>query len=756
MAVNSWWNNYWKTRSLLQTVTGSAHSSGVHFVRLDIDLTQLVADGRMQSDFADLRIICQTATHNINVPYYLASNPSPERVFFAIQHDAGENENISSSSQSYYAYYDNDTTYDTEEPDDYVNINFPQAPYSAHPSGYATQYGTYFDRYLLRLNDDPSDGPEEFADVAGNGTGISRHYDKVQKGHSGVLDQSVFFDGDYVSYITSSGTWIEIAADDTDIAVPSGNWAVDFWLRLHPKGAFPNNYGCPFYHPVGYTAQYDEPYPAITYLLTKSTNTTRLYARCNFSYQTDLYQYGPNSLPSGTWNHYRIAYRTGGSYKHSRIHIYENGQWVDTMPYNFSNDTQAYAEDTAFMDKYESAPCYIGYQYRVHTTDDYMLTGWLEQMRYSSFVFPAISGTALPGDEYHCAPDWVEEQYVATPSAGSLQLSSSGNLGGYLYSAVANAQSGTYGGYILSREGTSATIGGILAAITDETSDTIGGYVFGAMIASGSIGGIMFCSYGDINVHSVEGLARTLVKANSDEVIGQNFSADSAITLYGSTTDNFDAQLGVYTGATDDFDAELSVAKIHFNPYVDIIETTTDYDGSLPATCTLTASGTAYNYNNEAISSGIHYVAFVWGDNDYTVVPTPTASGAIWSATHTYSHSGIYKPTVFVRDKYGRIGSDDTILNLASGLDTPYIELTGTPRSGQVPSPLTVDFTATPSGTLGAYTLYWSFGNGISYFNNGLTQQTSYAMPGHYTPFVRIEDSRGLYVVDTLRVGYNT
>jgi hypothetical protein len=758
MGVETWWNDHWISRSVVQTTTGSPHSSGTHFLRVDADLDSLVSEGKLRSDYADLRVICQKAGHNINVPYYIATNATPKRVFFAAQHDIPADTNIGSAAQTerYYFYFENPTTYNTHEPDDYVNINFPKAPYSVHPDGYATAYGTYRDKHLLRLNDDPSAGPEMFEDATGHSSGVSRHFEKVQKGHSGVLDQSTYFDGDFSTYASPpSGTWIELPQNDHyNWGTPSGDWAVDFWLRVAPNSTY--HYGTVLHHSVGHTIEYDEEYPRIWYYFSTAANYARMYSRCNFSSRDHLYNLvrPGRYVPSGSWNHFRIAYRTGGDY-YSRMYIWCNGSGVGNYDHTVSTDSTAIAENTCFFGQDQVASVYIGYNYRNETSDQYMLTGWLEQVRYSTFVYPGISGIAVDGDEYHCAPAWVEEQYIGTLGPSTLQQSASGSVGGVVLSESVEQASGVWGGAMLGRQGNTVHIGGILHSITDERATYFGGYLLSRVETSGAIGGFAICSRGDIEIHSIEGLNRVLIKSSVEPHEDQRFAADAGFAFYGTHTGHFDSKLQVQRGFTDEFDAKLRVFQTRRNPYVEITDIQHSYSGFMPATCTITASGHAYDYNNVQLESGIHYVSIIWGDNDFTTITTPVESGSVWSATHTYTHSGLYQPIVFVRDKYGRSGADYDELNLASGIDVPYISLSGSPREGTTPPPLSVDLGIEVSGTLGAYTVYWDLGNGISYFNNAVTQVAQYPMPGDYIPWVRIEDQRGIYVTDTLRVGYN-
>jgi hypothetical protein len=307
---------------------------------------------------------------------------------------------------------------------------------------------------------------------------------------------------------------------------------------------------------------------------------------------------------------------------------------------------------------------------------------------------------------------------------------------------MASGINGGFGGYTISTGRGSA-------------SGQMGGYAFSVIRASGMFGGFAISSYSDTTFTITEAGARSLVKANSDTVHRQQFKADAEFFFYAYGTSEFDAALSVEDRFKDEFDALLLTTKIHRNPYVAFISVPTT-SGHVPRTVTVTASGYAFDKNNQAINSGIHYVTFVWGDNDYTIIPTPRASGSVWSATHTYTASGIYRPIVIARDRFGRTGSDYAkIIAMSGDIAIPYISLSGAPRLGTVPPPLAVNFAVQISGVQGAYTIFWDYGNGITYYNQAFNQSTQYALPGDYVPYVRIRDQRQINICDTLRVGFN-
>jgi len=760
--LNAWWNTDWQGRSVINTpLNGSPHQSGVHFVRLDADLATLISQELLRSDYADLRVVCQKPTHNINVPLYVADGPTPNRVFFAIQHDAGANENISHPDNGiYYLYYGNGASYTSEQSDDYLNINFPKAPYSCHPSGHETAYGTYLDKHFLRLSDSPASHNGIFEDCTNHGSGISRHHQNIQPGHSGILDQSTYFDPTYTSEV--SGSFIEIPQNEHNHwGHPSGNWSVDFWVYPMPHGSvfYPtHNIFCKLKQATPVAEQEKMVYVWWGHSLA-GVGSYRTEANCLFTSQRELrQQVNTGYIPMQTWRHFRMSYRTGGGYLHSKIHIYMDGELVNAL--SISDNTNNVAEDTTFFAG-DPTSCWLGRlaDNTAFNNAGTFFKGYLEQFRYSTFVLPAISGTGA--DElYMCRPDWIDNQYIGYLGTTTLYNQQSGIVGGAVLSeSPYSEQSGFVGAYVLGRMGQDNSVGGHVWALSPVQSGFMGGIAFCLAEASGTFGGISLGSYGDIDLHSIESLNRGLIKANNEIVPDQAFGANSLLTLYGQATDEFDATVTVQSENHELFDGRMNITKIQLNPYVEIIEETSDYDGyNLPATYTIAASGRAYSNQNQPYSSGIHSVTIIWGDNDYTDITNPVTSGDVWSATHTYSHSGVYKPIVIVKDSYGRAGSANADLNLASGLtldEIPGVSLSGLPRTGYVPNQLAVDLTAATSGVVGSHTLYWDYGNGITQYNNAVAQIAYYAMPGNYTPWIRLEDSRGIYVCDTLKIGYN-
>ena len=110
------------------------------------------------------------------------------------------------------------------------------------------------------------------------------------------------------------------------------------------------------------------------------------------------------------------------------------------------------------------------------------------------------------------------------------------------------------------------------------------------------------------------------------------------------------------------------------------------------------------------------------------------------------------KELVVIRNKIDKI--DDRIINLASGVDMPSVQITAQPRGGD--APLTVDFnysiTNIPSGvSIKSTTLY--FGNGKKTLNPDIDY--TYTVPGTYIPVLCVVDSRGYITCDSLTIGVN-
>ena len=748
MDLIRWWDTNWGNRVLLATEsTGDAYTSGVHYFRTELNFDVMPFSGLVNDDLSDIRIVYQTNDNIINIPHYIASGTKPVKVYFAAQHNIPEGQDyLEQDAGLYYCYY-NAQNSSLFIPDPYININFPKAPYSVHPSGYNTPYGRYVDKHLFRLNNTHiyNGGESGVYDATGHSSGIATLSNPIIKAASGILDRAIYF---------PYGSYFEIPTDGIHRwDNPSGEWCVDVWVNILDASLYHK-----YFHLI---SKEDDNLPDFIMHCENDYGKWRNTAKypqstANYFNQVDDTN---NYLDVSTWHHVRAAYRTGGDYEKSRIYLYVDG-------YEKNPSTALGDMGNVATIKFSKQPIHVG---RNFGHDNYQGTALLEQWRYSTFVYPAMSGS----DDYGCAPDWVDNQYVLTTFTAEGEQAPNYDIGAIVSTRAPASISGEIGGAIETLAGENRIpFGGLLATISPINEDEIGGFSFVAEEASGQIGGFLIVSHSSFVDTYVESLNRTLIKANSDDVKNQECGFNANYWLMLQKNQKFDSEVTVQRGNNSNYDAELTVEKRHLNPYFEIIDTQFESGAFY-----ITASGHAYDRNNNPIESGINHVSFIWGNGNYTNIENSVASGSIWKSQHEYSQSGLYRPIVRGMDRYGNVGSADCIFNfvpsgfLPSGLeeyqetgikpsganfssvDFPFIILSGTPRSGQ--TSLYVDFSVSLSGVVNPYTLYWDFGNGIRYYSNTLEQSIQYSMPGNYIPFVRIEDANNIFVIDTLRVGYN-
>jgi hypothetical protein len=757
-------------------------------------MQELISLGKMLNGYLDLRVIFTSGSEPVhtNLPYYIASGISPQRIYFPVQNDMPSGIDIGEQADwGYYLYYGNLCTgAHTLLPEgEYLNRNFPQAPYTPTTEWYnhGPAESGFRDKFFYRFNDDPSVGVwHDFADATGFTSGLANTAvtNCITKGHDGRHDTCI-------RVIDNANAWLK-AHDKTgtNIHHPSGNFCLDVWIK-------PNDVVSDW-HAVFTRYVFGGSYHIYAETLTNDWQLRYYYSTVSYieANASDLFE-------ADQWYHIRFAYRTNWG-DDSKMTSYVNGVKVATSP--------AAQTVTARMSEGGEGNMFIG-----NESASYPFDGYIEQMRWSTF--PEF---ASGDNRYDVPPDWVTIEHGVELSAEAMSPSaivcSQNYLGGCVLSRVGS--SATVGGAILGGIGyfpfASGVVGGILEAAQGYSSGLVGGGVLGrGELASGEIGGFLYsdapthdpgsvggyiftespvaiayvggylnalpltdregrlggCLYAlaeesrdDVGgfligtwskpgVSIVDGLARTLVKAHDSIAIAQLFSTDGQFVLYGQGQESFDATVTVSDTTISEFDALLEIIKIRKNPYVEIIDT--QISGTGPWSVTITASGHSFDINNNIIVSGVHKADFVWTDGDKTHLSDIAASGGIFSSTHVYESSGIYQPIVMGYDKLSNVGSDQTEVNLASGVGYPYISLSGAPRTGLVPPPLTVDFTIQTSGVLGSHTVYWDYGNGITQYNNSPTTTTQYAMQGDFIPFVVLRDERNVAVVDTLRIGYN-
>ena len=780
-STDNWWDSRWAYRRHIANVvpSGGPYESGIHFLHIELDLDSLVSEEKLRADYQDLRIIFTSGSYHINVPYYIASGCSPQKIYFPAQNYIPSGVYLTDYDWKYYVYYGNPSGNIEQLPPPYKNYNFPQAPYSPtitweQPFGRPTESG-FRDKFLYRLNDDPSIGDySSFEDSTGFTSGIANVDGAISKGHPGRLDRCVYFSGIYNGSLRIDYT--------NNITHPSGSFAFDCWLKP--------DYGGTKYIFTRYRDNNS------SYLLRLYCSYDDLYGYYYYNYSSYLYVRKLNELKKDAWTHIRFAYRTNLS-DGSKFTLYINGQPVVTGTQGIA--TALYGDELGLT--------LLGGL----NNSSYIYKGYMEQARFS--VYPEFASGVM---DYDVPPDWVDTEYIlhVGPEVtyygelpyynnyyGGVCLSAMGRpwdsgLFGGLYLGEKEYERADFGGYIISLSTLETLFGGFTFSfrgteegrfggaywswgdehlffydggvyVAGDISDTfLGGYLnaldtilrtteCGGYLPSVSgiyninFGGFTVATWYDYDNSIVECLDRTLIKANSDFAYQQEFYSDAEFNFYAINNNDFDATLLANIVTNDEFDSHIVIDRIRKNPYIKIIDIVVS-----GLHVTVTASGYAFDVNNQAISSGIRRVDFVWSDGDSDSFVT---TDNIWQLQHYYSSSGIYCPIVIGYDKYGRRGSDSQKVNLLpSGYtDYPYINLSGIPREGLVPPSLLVDFSVSLSGINYPYTLYWDFGNGVTQYNNSLNLVAQYVLPGDYIPYVRIEDARKIPVIDTLRIGYN-
>lgn len=799
----AWWHDSWKYRRQLDSdLDGDTYQSGVHYLHFDLDLQNLASLGEVRSDYADVRVIYASGAEEYNIPYFIASGRSPTRIYFPAQNNIPQTVDIGGhgSGWLYHVYYGNVKTGDVSGvPQAYVNRNFPQAPYTPTTEPYqpGASYSGFVDKCLYRLNDDPSAGSSSgFLDTTGKTVGVaifggSPHPQSgVYKGKEGRLDVAAEFD-------RSNRGSIEVLDNYDGTTVASGDWSVDFWV--HPYTTAGTQYwfakkrndnhstNWPIYGRFNYNGTHN------------AYSVFAVQKRADAINASNQWTAGASAgIEANEWSHVRIYYRPKNNVSAlACVFLYVNGVNRGLQ------SSCGYPPAEPYKTQMESGNCVIG---GALAAFQYELDGRMEQFRYSTHPwFAELDYNQAQFQSRFAPPDWINNEY--TVSLGDLEVNgpaasgiiggvargalgvieTSGQFGGFLFgryqqtqdsiggtlrSTAVLQQSGIVGGFLYSDATTHdpLEVGGFVYSRADDNIWYLGGFVNALPLVpqSGSVGGVVNSLAADsedgvggftIGTWSVDGnsstdgLARALVKGAGDETANQTFRSDAQFVIYAEDKSDFDAQLRIVSAEPTSFDSVLEILKVKRNPHVEIIDVQTVGDG--PWVVTVTASGHAFDINNNAIASGIHRAHFVWTDGERTIYDNIQQSGYIFSSQHIYNESGLYKPIVVGYDKLHIRGSDQTELNFASGIEYPYITLSGAPRVGEVPPPLTVDFEHSVSGTLGSYTVWWDYANGITQFNNSPTTTTSYPMAGDYVPYITLRDERNVPVVDTLRVGFN-
>jgi hypothetical protein len=385
----------------------------------------------------------------------------------------------------------------------------------------------------------------------------------------------------------------------------------------------------------------------------------------------------------------------------------------------------------------------------------------------------------------------------AEPAIGTI----SGFIGGYI-SAVGVA-SGLIGGYVFStprsEDFVAVYLGGFIETPIKQQEGRVGGIclsipltavpnVYLGSIASGAreneayIGGYVF-GHPDYTDYG-EAHARTLVKVRSKDVVDQNLNLDAQVVFKQISNEDFNAKFLWYSTNNTDFNARFKVENFQSPPTMQILSVTPASGGLGVEGCTqvsITASGIlgdGTSWDNVQIDFGDPISAV----SPTTFTPNMSISGFTgappWTTFHDYCASGLYVITIRGQDNKGMVGTEIYRLNLASGLSDdnfPKISISATPRFGEVPDALFVEFTTQSSGLPSPpFTqkesnntkiqgnadrrVLWNLGNRET--THKIEPFTYYQSPGLYAPTIRfryIHPSGGnvMWISDTLLLGFN-
>ncbi len=328
------------------------------------------------------------------------------------------------------------------------------------------------------------------------------------------------------------------------------------------------------------------------------------------------------------------------------------------------------------------------------------------------------------------------------------------SIGGFVLSQAANDASGVIGGYAESRgflvpdgniggfafskaiddDNIFAILGGFLDVfgtnvgpvsmggfatslpLTFEDPVSIGGAASGLFQIQQSIGGYSFGQPAFINFVATRG--RTIVIATSKNVIGQDLNIDAQIVFKALSAGDFNAKLDNIKTSQGDVIAVMQVEKFQLPPTVFIQSVDLlPAGGETGPLNTLSPSGarqvcvTASGFLNdgdEFVSAHIDFADPFTNQPGTANKPFLSVSGFTgpppWIACHDYDMSGIYKITARAQDNRGMVGMDLSGIALTSGLTAgihyPVVSISGTPRFGNVPPSMQVNFTLQSSGLM--------------------------------------------------------
>lgn len=408
------------------------------------------------------------------------------------------------------------------------------------------------------------------------------------------------------------------------------------------------------------------------------------------------------------------------------------------------------------------------------------------------FLRPSVGGfvNACP------APESVASGIIGGFAESRGFLGPDGNIGGFVFSRAIDDDNifAILGGYLnVSGDAVGpAAVGGFALSLplTQEDPVSIGGVASGLCQAQGSMGGYSFGQPAFTNFVATR--ARTLVVATSENVAGQDLNIDAEIVFKALAAGDFNAKLDNIKTSQGDVIAAVQVEKFQLPPTVfiqsvDLLPASgetgplnTLSPGGARQVC-VTASG-FLNDGDEFVSAHIDFADPFTNQPGTANKPFLSVSGFTgpppWTACHDYDMSGIYKITARAQDNRGMVGMDMSGIALTSGLTAgihyPVVDISGTPRFGNVPPSMQVNFTLASSGlTVPPFTskesnsslvasptddrILWQFGNRERSVKTN--PFTFYQSPGLFAPKVMYKFNHPsgfgrIMVSDSLLIGF--
>lgn len=755
MSIITWWNNNWTKRVRISSDSGgNAYTSGVHYLVQRVNLRSLIDAGKVRPDGNDVRIVYQPEDGSAQeVMRYVASGDvCKSKIYFPIQNTIDSGTDIGDQAEYvYYLYYGNPNA--TSNYPTWVNVNFPQAPYSPVVEPIGGAYSGYADKFLVRCTESGTN----ITDYDGNFSPISNGAGLLFWEH-GRLDRSIYIPNTDAHYLKVPYNAAHQKSN------PSGAWHMDIWFKPAALDGFERRL----------ISRYDG-----------ATTQTEMYYVGSAGAKLAGAERGVTTSLSHVWvaDKWYFVRAMGYSNGPDNINLYILASGVSATVSNTTSTAPA-------VDS--SSDVYIGLlngggQY-------YTPRGHVEQARYGGFLANlapnGIQNAWLP-------PDFVDPEYnlslgaeenppeIITGYLGGFVDAAvgsfiaylggyvegggthvTGHLGGYVLTNSENYVTGLLGGYFKAEPGVG--VQGILGGYATSLNLTPGNGILGG-IASGlhdKIGYLGAYALGMPNyVQYAETHARALSKASSENAVDQGLDIDAELVLKALGADDFNSKLILYRRNFAEFYAKLKVQKHRSAPSI-VITSVTPSSGVLidgARQVAVVASGTLGDAS-EFISASIDFgvpTAYMHSISGFST------AGPIWTASHDYTASGVYIITARAIDNMGMTATDVYVLNLASGLnpgvDYPYIRITGTPRVGTVPPVLQISFTTEASGvvtSLGTYSnenLYWDFGNRET--SHKINPKTYYHSPGWYAPTARFRyvnlNGTSIWTGDTLLLGWN-